>query len=124
MASDRFQGALNLLGQADPTPSSPDLPGHPAGPQLDVQWGDFHQGFGSIVRALFARVAAMDFAGSNFFRDCWIESRIPHRAVLAAALWHVVFVAMPFPNIFRTPRRHPALDDVALTLLGTIKHTT
>jgi TonB family protein len=120
MASDHFQGALNLLGQADPTPPSPDLPGHPAGPQLDVQWGDFHQGFGSSVRALFARGAAKDFAGSNFFRDCWIESRIPHRAVLAAALWHVVFVAMPFPNIFRTPRRNPALENVELTWSGPI----
>jgi TonB family protein len=120
MASDHFQGALNLLGQADPTPPSPDLPGHPAGPQLDVQWGDFHQGFGSSVRALFTRGAAKDFAGSGFFRDCWIESRIPRRAVLAAALWHVVFVAMPFPNVFRTPRRNPALENVELTWSGPI----
>jgi TonB family protein len=120
MASDHFQGALNLLGQADPTPPSPDLPGHPAGPQLDVQWGDFHQGFGSSVRALFARGAAKDFAGSNFFRDCWIESRIPRRAVLAAALWHVVFVAVPFPNVFRAPRRNPALENVDLTWSGPI----
>ena len=120
MASDYFQGALNLLGQADPTPPSPDLPGHPAGPQLDVQWGDFHQGFGSSVRALFTRGAAKDFAGSNFFRDCWIESRIPRRAVLAAALWHVVFVAMPFPNIFQAPRRNPALQNVELSWSGPI----
>jgi TonB family protein len=120
MASDHFQGALNLLGQADPTPPSPDLPGHPAGPQLDVQWGDFHQGFGSSVRALFTRGAAKDFADSNFFRDCWIESRIPRRAVLAAALWHVVFVAVPFPNVFRTPRRNPALENVELTWSGPI----
>ena len=120
MASDYFQGALNLLGQADPTPPSPDLPGHPAGPQLDVQWGDFHQGFGSSVRALFTRGAAKDFAGSNFFRDCWIESRIPRRAVLAAALWHVVFVAMPFPDIFQAPRRNPALQNVELTWSGPI----
>jgi TonB family protein len=120
MASDHFQGALNLLGQADPTPPSLDLPSHPAGPQLEVSWGDFHQGFGSSVRALFTRGAAKDFAGSNFFRDCWIESRIPRRAVLAAALWHVVFVAMPFPNIFRTPRRNPALQNVELTWSGPI----
>jgi TonB family protein len=120
MASDHFQGALNLLGQADPTPPSLDLAAHPAGPRLDVQWGDFHQGFGSSVRALFTRGAAKDFAGSNFFRDCWIESRIPRRAVLAAALWHVVFVAMPFPNVFLTPRRNPALENVELTWSGPI----
>jgi TonB family protein len=120
MASDHFQGALNLLGQADPTPPSLDLAAHPAGPQLDVQWGDFHQGFGSSVRALFTHGPAKDFAGSNFFRDCWIESRIPRRAVLAAALWHVVLVAMPFPNLFRTPRRNPALENVELTWSGPI----
>jgi TonB family protein len=120
MASDHFQGALNLLGQAEPTPPSLDLPGHPAGPQLDVPWGDFHQGFGSSVRALFTRGAAKRFASGNFFRDCWVEGRIPRRAVLAAALWHVVFVAMPFPNVFLTRRRNPALQNVELTWSGPI----
>jgi TonB family protein len=121
MATDHFQGALNLLGQTT-APSVPleDLPGHPAGPQLEVSWGAFHQGFGSSVRALFTRGAAKDFVSGNFFKDCWVEGRIPRRAVLAAALWHIVFVAMPFPNVSLTPRRNPALQDVELTWSGPI----
>jgi TonB family protein len=121
MASDHFQGALNLLGQADPASPSLDLPGHPEGPQLEVPWGDFHQGFGSGLRALFLRAPSwQQLTDTTFFRDCWIESRIPRRAVLAAALWHVVFVAMPFPNVFLAPRRNPALQNVELTWSGPI----
>jgi TonB family protein len=120
MASDHFQGALNLLGQADPAPPSLDLPGHPAGPQLEVSWGAFHQGFGSSVRALFTRGAAKGVASANFFKDCWVEGRIPRRAVLAAGLWHIVFVVMPSPYLFRAPRRNPALQDVELTWSGPI----
>src|SRR3984893_12143595 len=121
MASDHFQGALNLLGQAAPALVSLDLPGHPAEPQLEVPWGAFRQGIGSSLRALLARsAAARNFPRGNFFKDCWVEGRIPRRAVLAATLWHIAFLAVPFPNVSLTPRSNPAFQNFQLTWFGPI----
>jgi TonB family protein len=121
MASDHFQGALNLLGQAAPALVSLDLPGHPAEPQLEVPWGAFRQGIGSSLRALLARsAAARNFPRGNFFKDCWVEGRIPRRAVLAATLWHIAFLAVPFPNVSLTPRSNPAFQNFQLTWSGPI----
>jgi TonB family protein len=121
MASDHFQGALNLLGQAAPALVSLDLPGHPAEPQLEVPWGAFRQGIGSSLRALWARsAAARTFPRGNFFKDCWVEGRIPRRAVLAATLWHIAFLAVPFPNVSLTPRSNPAFQNFQLTWSGPI----
>jgi TonB family protein len=120
MASDRFQGRLNLLGQAATPPIVPFVSG-PLEPQLDVPWGAFHQGIGSSVRALFVRSdAAKDAPTESFFKDSWIRRRIPGRALVAAALWHVVFFTMPFPEVHMTPRKNPAFANVELTWSGPI----
>jgi protein TonB len=122
MTSDRFQGALNLLGQTSSTPLvSPSLGGE-LEPQLNVPWGDFHQGVFSSVRALFARAASKEFLSAGFFKDCWIERRVPRRALVAAALWHIAFVVLPpFPGLSMTPRRNPAFDNFQLTWSGPIE---
>jgi TonB family protein len=142
MTSDRFQGALNLLGQASTPAVSPSLAGsasasqlasiptaadlHPhrrSEPQLDVPWGAFHQGIGSSVRALFTRSSvAGTVPADSFFKDSWIERRIPQRALVAAALWHIAFVVLPpIPGLSLTPRHNPALDNVQLTWSGPIE---
>jgi TonB family protein len=122
MTSDRLQGALNLLGQTPSTPLvSPSLSGD-LEPRLDVCWGDFHQGIFSSVRALFARATSKEFLSGGFFKDCWIERRVPRRALVAAALWHIAFVVLPpFPGLSMTPRRNPALDNFQLTWSGPIE---
>jgi TonB family protein len=140
MASDRFQGALNLLGQAPP-PAVPSPPGDPtlqaptrsaayvptilrsaAGPQLDVAWGAFHQGIGSSVRALFSRTEPATGAGDNYFKDSRIERRIPRQAIVAAALWHIAFIILPpFPGMSMTPRHNAALDNFQLSWSGPIE---
>src|SRR2546423_11623059 len=103
MTSDRFQGGLNLLGQAVPPPASlisddtkpqapvrtgPLLPGtllgaHApgvnGGPQLAVPWGEFRQGIGSSIRTLFTRTRSLTGADDNFFKDSRIERRIPRQ---------------------------------------------
>ena len=118
MAANYLQGGLNLLGQASTPLVSPKLPGQ-LEPQLEVPWGAFRQGVGSSVLALFARAGvSKDARKSGFFKDAWIERRIPRRALVAAALWHVVFVAVPFPGLTVTPRRNPALDNFQLTWSG------
>ncbi len=123
MTSSHLNGALNLLGQA-PTAVplvAPRLPAGGQGPRLDVAWGDFHQGVGSSVRAVLARDGVKGFFSGGFFKDCWIESRWPRRAVVTALLWHVAFLAMPFPKGVMEPKKVSGLENFQLTWSGPIQ---
>jgi TonB family protein len=122
MTSDRFQGGLNLLGQASTPAVAASLPGH-LEPRLEVAWGAFHQGVGSSVRALFSRAGTSSGDLYNgFFKDSWVERRVPRRALVAAALWHVAFIVLPpFPGLSLTPHRNPAFDNYQLTWSGPIE---
>jgi TonB family protein len=125
MGFQRFQDAIDLLGQAPP-PSPPQdlhqrkhLPGR-IEPKLEIAWGSFHQGFWSGVAAQFAPSAPKDALTASPFRDSWVEGRIPKRAVLAAALWHAAILALPFSLFTVMPRRNPLLQNVELTWQGPI----
>lgn len=123
MSLSHTNGALNLLGQA-PTAVplvAPRLPAGSQGPRLEVEWGDFHQGVGSSVRAVLARDGVKGFFSGGFFKDCWIESRWPRRAVVAALLWHVAFLAMPFPKGALGPKKVTGLENFQLTWSGPIQ---
>ena len=123
MSLSSANGALNLLGQA-PTAVplvAPRLPPGAEGPRLDVAWGDFHQGVGSSGRAVLARGGVNGFFSGGFFKDCWIESRWPRRAIVAALLWHVAFLAMPFPKGAFQPTRVNNLENFQLTWSGPIQ---
>src|SRR5579871_3732231 len=123
MSLSQTNGALNLLGQA-PTAVplvAPRLPAGSNGPRLDVAWGDFHQGVGSSVRAVLARDGVKGFFSGGFFKDCWIESRWPRRAIVAALLWHVAFLAMPFPQGALEPKKVSGLENFQLTWSGPIQ---
>jgi TonB family protein len=123
MTSSHLNGSLNLLGQA-PTAVplvAPRLPAGGEGPRLDVAWGDFHQGAGSNVQTLFERGAAKGFFSGGFFKDCWIEARWPRRAIVAALLWHVAFLAMPFPKGALGPKKVTGLENFQLTWSGPIQ---
>jgi TonB family protein len=120
MSLNRVFKASDLFGQAP-------LPVPPAGlravksPKLDVAWGSFHQGIGSSLRALFSRSKLpKNFRNAGFFKECWIERRIPRRALVAAALWHFVFILMPFPQLPASARRSPQFDNTELTWSGPI----
>jgi TonB family protein len=90
-------------------------------PKLDVAWGSFHQGIGSSLRAIFTRSKVpKNFRSLGFFKECWIERRIPRRALVAAALWHFVFVLMPFPQLPVSARRATQFDNTELTWSGPI----
>jgi TonB family protein len=120
MTANHLRGALNLLGQTSIPLVSPRLPSGQE-PRLGVAWGDFHQGIASSVRALFARGAAKGFLSAGYFKDCWIERRVPRRAMVAAALWHIAFIAMPFPEGAFAPKKNAALDNFQLTWSGPIQ---
>ena len=130
MEFQSIQNAIDLLGQAPPPLASP--PVHPmegrppeqqrgnAEPKLEIAWGGFHQGFWSSVFALFGPSAAKNFRDASAFRDSWVEGRAPKRAVIAAALWHAAFLALPFSLLTGMPHTNPLLQNVQLAWSGPI----
>lgn len=120
MSTDQVYNPFDLLGQEEKPATPVYLPGLTS-PQLHVGWGEFRQSLSSSLLLLVAGPAApKKFQGGNFFRDCWIEGSIPRRAVVAAALWHIVFFVFPFPSLPRGPRKNPAFESAELTWSGPI----
>jgi TonB family protein len=121
MASDTPINALNLLGQTVSSPESVHLAGTTE-PQLSIGWGEYRQSLASCLATLFSRSAiSPGLLHENFFRDSWIERRVPRRAILAAALWHIAFIVLPFPFLLLMPKRNPALANSQLTWTGPIE---
>ena len=127
MQFQRIQNAIDLLGQAPPPSPPPSArPDHHSQlrgkvePKLEIAWGGFHQGFWSGVAAIFGPRGGKHALKSSPFRDSWVEGRIPKRAVVAAALWHVAILALPFSLFTAMPRRNPLLQNVELTWKGPI----
>ena len=111
---------LLRLNPSAPPAASADLHGA-VEPQLDIDWRQFHQGFASNFAELFRRARApKGLLSASFFKDAWIERRIPRRAVFAAALWHVAFMVMPFPQI-ASPQRNHAFDNAEIAWSGPVE---
>jgi len=55
------------------------------------------------------------------FRDSWFEGRMPRRAVVTAALWHVAALLMPFSLLTGVPKRNPAFENLQITWRGPIE---
>jgi TonB family protein len=119
MSLERVFQASDLLGPAI-RPAAPPRPRSVKAPKLDVAWGSFHQGIGSSIAAVltWTRVPK-NFLVNNFFKECWVESRIPRRALVAAALWHFVFILMPYPRL-PAARHSSAFENTELTWSGPI----
>jgi protein TonB len=113
------------LGQAPPPPPAPGLrrreplPGQ-VEPKLGIAWGSFHQGPWSSFAALFGPSALKNSPNEPAFRDSSVEGRVPKRAVVAAALWHVAFLMLPFSLFTVLPHRNPMLQNVQLSWSGSI----
>jgi len=120
MSLNRVFQASDLLGPAI-RPAAPPRPQAVKAPKLDLAWGSFHQGIGSSLTAVFSRSKVpKTFRGGGFFKDSWIERRIPRRALVAAALWHFVFIVMPFPQLPAAARHFAAFENTELTWSGPI----
>ena len=121
MSLNYASNALNLLGQATKPAASPVRLETGEGPKLEVAWGSFHQGiFSSIAAVLTWTRVPKDFLDGSFFKECWVERSIPRRAILAAALWHFVFLVMPSPRLPAAATHFPAFDNTELTWSGPI----
>jgi len=95
----------------------------PAGrpPELDIAWGSFHQGLGSSLKAVLSwPLVPKKFSIEGFFKYCWIEGTLPRRALVAAALWHIVFFVLPYPQLPARAHHNPAFDNVELSWSGPI----
>jgi TonB family protein len=126
MSLGQVNSGYNLLGQGAATAARMAPIRAPAPlliePKLDVPWGDFRQSLASSVRSLFSGpFTAGKFLGGDYFRDCWVERRIPKRAVLAAALWHVVFLVSPIAWFSTIARHNSAFNNAQLTWSGPIQ---
>jgi TonB family protein len=120
MPLDHVSNAFDLLGQATRPAAAVRLPPGD-GPKLEIAWGSFHQGIGSSLGAVFSRSnVRKSFLVGGFFKDSWVERRIPRRALIAAALWHFVFLIMPFPQLPAAARHYSAFDNTELTWSGPI----
>jgi TonB family protein len=116
----KAKSAFDLLGQAE-APVAPVRLQEGIEPKLDVAWGSFHQGIGSSLSAVFRRSnVSKNFLAGGFFKDSWVERRIPRRALIAAALWHSVFLLMPFPQLPAAARHYSSFDNTQLTWPGPI----
>ena len=115
---NRGFSVLGLATAARMAPIPPPGP-EPIEPKLEIAWRDFHWGFFSSIRALLTwPLVSRKFLGGDSFRDCWVELRIPKRALLAAALWHVVFLLSPISLLNTVVRHHSAFDNTRLTWSG------
>jgi TonB family protein len=120
MSAFEANNPFDLLGQAAPPAPALELHGSNE-PQLELGWGQFHQGIASNFAELFRRAGlSRNLLSASFFKDVWIERRLPRRAIFAAALWHIVFIAMPLPQI-SGPKTNPALANTQLTWSGQIE---
>ena len=129
MEFQSLQDAIDLLEQAPPPSPERESPDwHPHGehlpgavePKLGIAWGSFHQGSFRNFAALFGPSGRRNAPEASAFRDSWVERRIPARAVIAAALWHVAILALPFSLLSGMPHTNPALRNVELTWSGPI----
>jgi len=120
MSAFEANNPFDLLGQTPPPAPAVKLHGA-AEPQLELGWGQFHQGVASNFADLFRRARSQKtFLVGSFFKDSWIERRIPRRAMVAAALWHIAFIVMPFPQ-FSAPKTNHAFDNSQITWSGPVE---
>ena len=120
MSFGQASNSLSLLGQQS-APATSEVSLSSGGPQFEVRWNSFHQSLGSSIHALVTSpFGPRKFLGGDFFRDCWVERRIPRAAVIAAALWHIVFLVAPWPDLPATPRKNPVFENFQLTCSGPI----
>ena len=119
MSTVQTSNAFDLLGQGDAAPASVHLPGA-VEPRFEIGWGAFRQSFSSSLSGAFERsVESRKFLTASFFKDAWVEKRFPRRAVVAAALWHLVFIVLPKPDL-SGPQHFSQFDNTVLTWSGPI----
>jgi TonB family protein len=121
MAFGQARAAFDLLGQTEKS-SAPVRLAVGEGPKLDVAWGSFRHSLWSSLRATFFEPGIpRKLRRAGYFKDCCVEGRVPLRAIVAAALWHIFFVIAPFPKLPAVAHKNPALEDIEASWSGPIE---
>lgn len=120
MSFGQASNSLNLLGHQGALPAL-DVSPSSEGPQFEIRWSSFHQSLGSSIHAILTGpTPSKKFVSRNFFRDCSVEGRVPRTTIITAALWHLVLLLAPWPDLVTTPKKNPALENFQLTWSGPI----
>jgi len=94
-------------------------------PRLAVAWQSRSQSFfSSLAAVLGGPKAPKEFRGELFFRDSWVRSHWPKRALFVSALLHIALIYFPFPSwSWLRPAHEPLLpaSDTELTYYGPIR---
>jgi len=122
MEFKRIQNAIELFGQAPPPPPHRKraCPGNSAAASNpnSKSLGRLPSRILEQRRRSLRPIRGKKFSGHQRFRDSWVEGRVPKRAVIAAALWHAAFLALPFSLLTGMPHTNPLLQNVQLTWSG------
>ena len=120
--SKRFQvDPFDLLGQKEPFPIAVYLPGK-VQLKLEIAWNSFRQNFFSGIPVLFQLTRVpKDAPKVRIFRGCRVEGRIPRKAILAAALWHIAIFVMPWPQLPAAQKRDNPFEGTVLTWSGPVE---
>ena len=120
--SKKFQvDPFDLLGQREPFPVAVYLPGR-VQLKLEIAWNSFHQNFFSGIPVFFQRMRVpKDAPKVRIFRGCRVEGKIPRKAILAAALWHVAIFVVPWPQLPAAQKRGNPFENTELTWSGPIE---
>src|SRR5215469_1136219 len=120
--SKKFQvDPFDLLGQREPFPVAVYLPGR-VQLKLEIAWNSFHQNFFSGIPVFFQRTRVpKDAPKVKIFRGCRVEGKIPRKALLAAALWHVAIFVVPWPQLPAAQKRGNPFENTELTWSGPIE---
>ncbi|MBI1750182.1 MAG: TonB family protein [Acidobacteria bacterium] len=87
------------------------------GPQLGVVWESPAKAFWDSFRALlYGPAPPRGWPQAPFFRDGWVRTNLPARALLASALWHIIVfnINVPFWSWFASrnqpKREYPRIE--------------
>jgi hypothetical protein len=86
-------------------------------PQLEVVWESPRKAFwSSFLTLLYGPAPPKSGPTGPFFRDAWVRTTLPTRALLASALWHIIIfnINVPFWLWFasrpQTKREYPRIE--------------
>ncbi len=92
-------------------------------PQLEVAWESRRHAFLGSLRAVFrGPKAPKGWPLGWYFRDSWVRSPFPTRALIASLLWHIVFIYFPFPMRRESrPRQDLQFPRIEVTWYGSAR---
>ncbi len=121
MSSASHPNPFDLLGQTEMYTYPVRLSGS-VEPKFEIAWNSFHSKFILSGIPAFFRRARIDKNAplSEIFPDLIIRQRLPFFGLLAAALFHIASILLPWPDFMVAPPANAAFENTQLTWSGPI----